>query len=587
MNRAKSLYSSAKTSNAAYLCSTKTTPRYNIEYFKRLVKNISHIKNILTSRQIEDPIFKEVYRDDFIDGCQKIQKLKRDLSKSISKAEDGTCVNEIEIENLSKEIKILEDKLFPIVSLLPNRVSPNTTEKNIIIEDLKPSAIDPTLVKYLNNIKLCYINNCYSKSVVGPNSHYYTGIGFKLQNAMQEYFLTNFLKKDYELFSGLSLIKSNCIFAANSCDQKNYANDACRILSSSPEISGIHLSETSRETLFAYSSLLQLGSTNEPKRLVAAGSSYRLGIDEFDSDNTKVAQYETVKTLSLCPSLSRISSKEFADTSEYIWSIYKDLNLPTRFVQCSNKELYDSEYEARRIDIWLPTRKRWFQVSRTALHTDYFTIRAGMKRGHVVDTTVYDGEILFAGIVENNQTSRGKFICPNILGEHFIGLSRQEQEEYLPYDKSEPVVLMSGYTEPISKLINVIQKRNLTKKGPSDPILGHSLRVKKNAGQEIYAKRVIVFSLFWFVYFNYDLEYLWHSYVPRFIRKFCYEKVHRYLTWPVYNWVIYPKDTRPKVFPTFEEHLQAWDNSINEQIEAFDVETQMVKHLPGLKKPSS
>lgn len=483
-------------------------PRFNKEFFKRLTKNLDQLKSQADKRNVAQSVsydLKQIKDDSnkFIKARESIEKLEKDIvtiQKQITGIRDG--------------LYEVEDRLMPVVLSLPNRTSSEVPDADTVIEEYKP---DPTtkdkLTKVLSHIKLSYINECYSKSVVGPNSHYYYGIGAKLQHGLSNFFTEELMDRDFIPVSGLNLVKSAVVEAANVNSHKNFMTDPCRILSKEDELTSFHLVESSREAFLGFITTLKPPSSTIPLKMVASGAGYRSGSYWFDSDDKKVSQFETCHAFILNSSIENYSMKEFNGTKDTIWDLYKLLELPSRLVHCSPENMLSNEYDSYRIDVWLPSKASWIQVSRISHYLDYLTLRAGMKRGHVIDSMVHDGQVLAAAIIENNQTSTGKFIIPSVIKNHMIHLDDDETKSYF----------REMNFSPKQTLINHQQKRYLVKK--KNYRLAHSKEAYKRMHRQDLGMVVLGFCCFFLCLV--DWKETWIVSFPDFIKRPLYDYIYR------------------------------------------------------------
>lgn len=530
-------------------------PRYNKEFFKRVVVKIDELNDLIEKRCPTQPPKITCDAKNLKNDVSKLIKLREQYEKLEKKTvTDGEALVNPKLEEIKTQLEPLEDRLLPFAVDIPNRYSKNVpTDGDILLDTCESDirAVNENLSKILSHIKLSYINKCYSKSVVGPNSHYYSGIGAKVQYGISDYFGEELESKDFVRLSGLCLTKSAVVEASNSNSIKDFKTDPCRIITEDDKYTTIHLVEASREALLAFITTIGPKTSNSSLRLMTAGAGYRSGTDWFDSSSNRVSQFETLHTLTLCPSMESHSMREYEETRSIIWTLYKRLKLPTRLMQCSLESMHPNEYDASRIDIFLPHSERWVQVARISHYSNYLTVRCGMKRGHIVDSMVFDGQALFAAIIENNQTSTGKFIIPCAIKKHMIHLNQNEQAEYFRKPSS-------GYSNisPSARVMNNYdQKRYIAKK--KSYVYGHSKfaeRANSGGRRRAYAG---LFCLIMLIYIRFDWVEIFARYFPRPLKRLSYDYLYR----PVRNiwWSITYTDPskKPKDL-TFDEKDWSW-----------------------------
>lgn len=529
-------------------------PRYNKQFFKRLEARAEQLEAHVTKR-CKNKI--NSIPDNFRNHARKLVKLKEKHDKAVS-----TASEEPDLEITKNQIQELEDLLMPFVVTIPNRLSKNVPNEDIIEDEIKSDFLEVEhLSKVLSFTKLSYINNCYSKSIVGPNSYYYYGIGSKLQHGLSGYFSDELEKRGFLPTSGLCLAKSALVEANNSIDVKDYMKDPCRILEKSAGFTTKHVVEASRESLLGFVTTLGPRSSNEPLRLLASGMGYRQGSDWFDSDDKRISQFGTVHILTLNSSIESFSMPEYIATKDIIWALYKNLGIPARLVHCSSDSMISNEYDAYKIELWLPSKKRWIQCSRISHYLDYITVRTGMKRGHIIDSSVYDAQILIAAIIENRQTSNGRFIIPNVIGDHMLALSDAESTQFFRQTPMSNPLIPSDPSYAVRKTLNNHQqRRHFSKK---NYVYGHSQKAYKHAYG--FSGKWLAFSLLGSFSLIVDWTEIWIQLVPKSLKRQLYDKIYRPVR-RVWWYLTYVEGTKkPEDLPFDKLDLKHYDKSMPER----------------------
>lgn len=492
-------------------------PRFNKEFFKRITANIQQLEAQIERRcKRPEPTLSPEHLIDLKNKSKKLVNFRERLEKShehdVQKYDDVLA-----------EVESIEDQIMPTVIRLPNRSSNITPATDQVVEEFKSDFMSKQgLSKVLSHRKLSYINHCYSKSVVGPNSHYYFGIGAKVQNALSDYFTSELERERFIPTSGLCLVKSALVEATNSSDSKEYFSDPARVLTDEHRYTTLHLTESSRESLVGFVTTLGQYTSNDPLRFMSSGSGYKTGTDWFDGDDRRISQYETLNTLTLNSSIEQYSMKEYLATKDIIWSSYKKLELPLRLVHCSLDTMLANEYDSHRIEVWLPSRQEWIQTGRVSHYLNHITIRVGMKRGHLIDSCVFNGQVLTAAIIENKQTSTGKFIVPDVLEEHSIHLTPEERHNYYRTSTSST---SSSESNPARVFLNHEQKRHYGKRNHP---FGHSHKASK-LRQQLggYRGPRIFIGFLLMVSIMIDWDETWYDYVPDSLRAFLFDYIYR------------------------------------------------------------
>lgn len=465
-------------------------PRYNKEYFKRLTANIDSLEEQVATRcknssdRLDKSSLLELKKDSgrFLELKDRIEKVKDDSQ---------LCDAVVALERV-------ENRLMPKVLSIPNRHSKLVPATDTTIGKVDSNCSREGVTRMLSHTKLSYINNCYSKSVVGPNSSYYFGIAARLHYGIRDYFVGNLEQNSFIPMSGLCLAKSALVEAVNGKNEKDYFTDPCRVVAEDSRYTTTHLVEASRESLVGFLTTLGHRNSNKPLRLLTSGSGYCAGSNWFDPDDRRASQFETVHTLVHTPSIEKYSMDEYHTNRDIIWQLYQNLGLPARLIHCSLSSMRSNEFDTHRVDIWLPSRSEWIETARISHYRDYITVRTGMKRGHMIDSTVYDSRALIAAIIENNQTANGQFVIPAVI------------EEYMPRHKKS--------------LINYEQRRHLVKRSY---LFGHSKRAAKNRTFRRNREITMAIILFVLLVMFLDWEVIWIDYVPTNMKRFLYDNIFR------------------------------------------------------------
>lgn len=502
-------------------------PRYNKHFFKKLSKNLDKSEHLIQKRAKGSHLLTSDSLRTLVNGSKELLELKETTENQISDDESNQ-----EQTALKVRLDELERRLMPIALAIPNRWSKDVPDNDLVIDNIKSDFLSKqNLFKTLSHTKLSYINNCYSKSVVGPNSHYYYQIGAKLQHGLSEHFMNQLEKKSFIPISGACLARSAIIEASNTNDHKDWSRDPGRVVAARELPTTIHITEASRESLVAFLTTLGHRSNDEPLKIVTNGANYRQGSAWFDSDSSKISQYQTVHAMIQSSSIETYSKQHYSEFRDDLWNLYKDLGLPFRFVHCSLDSMYNNEYDAYRIDVWLPSKQGWIQASRITHYLDYITVRSGMKRGHLMDSTVLDGQAIVAAIIENRQTSDGTFSIPSILQKSMPHLSRDELARYFnisgqPYEG----------TRSRRHLTNFEQRRHLVKK---NYYFSHSRKAWRISSMRVDTL-VTAYLLALYVALV-DWTEVWRSRVPRRMQRVIYDFIFR--PGRRFLWLIFFHDT--------------------------------------------
>lgn len=320
--------------------------------------------------------------------------------------------------------------------------------------------------------------------------------------------------------------------------------------------------EASRESLVSFITTIGPRSTKEPLRLLASGMAYRQGSDWFDSDDKRISQFATVHALTLNSSIENLSMKEYLNTKDIIWDLYKRLKLPARLIHCGPDSMISNEYDAHRIELWLPSRQKWIQASRTSHYLDYITVRTGMKRGHINDSMVYDAQVLVAAIIENQQTSTGHFIIPNVIKNHMPALSESESKHYFRKTQDLDQSKTLGSQVSAGKVANNYQqRRNFSKRSY---LFSHSKRAERNRNDRPLYKWMLAFGLWGFSYLI-DWDEFWIKFVPLWMKRILYNNFYRPTRRLIWRFTYNEETEKPEDTPFDQLDLEYYDKTMSQR----------------------
>lgn len=492
-------------------------PRYNAEYYRRLLANEEALKNTVARRGD-------------LSLLNKLDNFKEDVNEMLSLNKKENTTNEDK-----QTLWTQEEKVMSKVLAIPNKIHKSVADTENVVDVIKPRNKSDMPTKMLDYIKLSYINGCMYKSIVGPNSQYFFGLGAKLQLAILDYFSAQLeTKLNFDHFSGLCIVKSAVVEAVNSYEDKRFQDDCCRIKENPPALPdnvGEHVVETSRESCAAFVSRCHLNkSINTPLRLMSSGASYSSNHETDDKQIVK--QADIVYCMSLTSSKEKDSTLEFLSLRNLIWDCYRQLAIPSRIVHCGAPQLKSNEYDSYRVDTWLPSKGTWIPVARVSNYLDYITTRINMKRGHIIDATLVDSNVLVMSIIENNQEASGRFNIPACLKKHTIGVTEAEERDYFKCSVTKSL-LHTASTTSSTPLYNYTSRRYYNSHPGRRSLMAHSERFKKNMHPPGY-HTVLALTGFSLLVMMVDKKKFYDN-LPVFVQKFLYNYVLRFVIRPV-NW---------------------------------------------------
>ena len=270
-----------------------------------------------------------------------------------------------------------------------------------------------------------------ASSVVGSKWVYLKGQGALLENALVQFALDKLLRRGFELVLPPDVADIQLV-AACGFQPKDREGEVYRLADST-----LALAATSEILLAGLYAGRKIPKHQLPKRFVALSHCFRPEVGHYGSSARglfRVHQFTKVEMFSYClPQDSESIFEEFVALQQ---EIIQELELYGRLVAISAKELGNSAYRKRDVEVWFPMRRQWGEVTSASDCTTYQTSRLGIysidsSNGkkldlHTVNATALAVPRVIQALVENwteiGPEGKWKFKqLPKALNRFFIG----------------------------------------------------------------------------------------------------------------------------------------------------------------------
>ncbi|CAI2166324.1 17773_t:CDS:1 [Funneliformis geosporum] len=430
---------STKSQHTPYL-----SPHLNYKHFISNAKDIS--QNIINRNIKNANIFKvcSLY-ENFRNITTELNALRsehNELSKSANKTSflstEESRVNFIEsAKKLKQRIQQEESKLIEIENDLlkealkiPNDTHPNTPigkEENAklikrIGESIAPEGVTSlkdhlTLCKQLNLINLDQASN-----VTGSSWYYLMNEGALLELALIQYGIEKAIQKGFKPIITPDVIKSEFSDACG-FQPRDSENLSQNYFISNESSQNLILSATAEIPLAGLYSNKILSHKELPIKLVGFGRAFRAeaGARGIDTKGLyRVHQFSKVELFTF--TRHDQSDEMFEEIIKLQEEIYKDLGLCFRVMDMPTCELGASAYRKYDMEVWMPGRGRWGEISSASNCTDYQSRRLNIRYKsnttefvHTLNGTAIAVPRLIIALLENYQKDDGSVVIPKVL----------------------------------------------------------------------------------------------------------------------------------------------------------------------------
>ena len=370
---------------------------------------------------------------------EKLRAEQKKLGKKIassSEKEKSTLLEKAEkisndVKRLSEESQQKDDEFFDAWIKIPNIVNSSspvgkTDEDNKEIKkvgEAKNIKNPMTHLEIGENLGLIDVER--ASKISGSRFSYLFGDLVKIQFNLVSYTLNKLSEKGFNPTIPPVLVRENALFGTGF-----FPDDSDQVYEVQND--DLFLVGTSEVSLAALHTDEIIDMKNLPLRYAGYSTCFRREAGTYGKDTSgifRVHQFDKVEMFSFCdPEKSNEEHEQILAIEE---EILKDLEIPYRVVDVCTGDLGASAAKKYDIEAWIPSQKKYREVTSCSNTTDFQARRLNMRTKNEDGNTILHtlngtalavGRILIA-LLENNQQSDGSVTFSDDLGK-ILGVNK-------------------------------------------------------------------------------------------------------------------------------------------------------------------
>lgn len=291
----------------------------------------------------------------------------------------------------SKLQTMLEDKLFVQISNLPNYIHESVKDKQVLVEYLNPTKeieaadtdnfvvkSDPKFDHKEIMERLGLVNFSQATKISGRGWYYLIGDGALLEQALIQYALKKARQAGFEMILPPSIVKTE---VTNACGfMPRDTNNERQVYELANE--DLCLTGTAEIPLAALYSNHEFKSTDVPLDLVGLSRSYRAEAGAAGRDTRglyRVHEFTKVELFSWSFPDEKLSMEKFEQIVAFQKDFIKSLGLTARVLIMPHDDLGAPAYKKIDIEVLMPGRGTWGEVSSTSNCLEFQSRRLNSK----------------------------------------------------------------------------------------------------------------------------------------------------------------------------------------------------------------
>ena len=335
------------------------------------------------------------------------------------------------VKSLSEETQQKDEEFFDAWIKIPNIVNSSspvgkTDEDNKEIKKVgEPKSIKNPMTHLEIGENLGLIDVERASKISGSRFSYLFGDLVKIQFNLVSYTLNKLSEKGFNPTIPPVLVRENALFGTGF-----FPDDSDQVYEVQND--DLFLVGTSEVSLAALHTDEIIDMKNLPLRYAGYSTCFRREAGTYGKDTSgifRVHQFDKVEMFSFCdPEKSNEEHEQILAIEE---EILKDLEIPYRVVDVCTGDLGASAAKKYDIEAWIPSQKKYREVTSCSNTTDFQARRLNMRtkneNGNTIlhtlnGTALAVGRILIA-LLENNQQSDGSVTFSDDLGK-ILGVNK-------------------------------------------------------------------------------------------------------------------------------------------------------------------
>ena len=370
---------------------------------------------------------------------EKLRAEQKKLGKEIASASEKEKVILLEkaekisdkVKSLSEETQQKDEEFFDAWIKIPNIVNSSspvgkTDEDNKEIKKVgEPKNIKNPMTHLEIGENLGLIDVERASKISGSRFSYLFGDLVKIQFNLVSYTLNKLSEKGFNPTIPPVLVRENALFGTGF-----FPDDSDQVYEVQND--DLFLVGTSEVSLAALHTDEIIDMKNLPLRYAGYSTCFRREAGTYGKDTSgifRVHQFDKVEMFSFCdPEKSNEEHEQILAIEE---EILKDLEIPYRVVDVCTGDLGASAAKKYDIEAWIPSQKKYREVTSCSNTTDFQARRLNMRTKNEDGNTILHtlngtalavGRILIA-LLENNQQSDGSVMFSDDLGK-ILGVNK-------------------------------------------------------------------------------------------------------------------------------------------------------------------
>ena len=374
---------------------------------------------------------------------EKLRAEQKKLGKEIASASEKEKVILLEkaekisdkVKSLSEETQQKDEEFFDAWIKIPNIVNSSspvgkTDEDNKEIKKVgEPKNIKNPMTHLEIGENLGLIDVERASKISGSRFSYLFGDLVKIQFNLVSYTLNKLSEKGFNPTIPPVLVRENALFGTGF-----FPDDSDQVYEVQND--DLFLVGTSEVSLAALHTDEIIDMKNLPLRYAGYSTCFRREAGTYGKDTSgifRVHQFDKVEMFSFCdPEKSNEEHEQILAIEE---EILKDLEIPYRVVDVCTGDLGASAAKKYDIEAWIPSQKKYREVTSCSNTTDFQARRLNMRTKNEDGNTILHtlngtalavGRILIA-LLENNQQPDGSVMFSDDLGQ-ILGVNKLSKE---------------------------------------------------------------------------------------------------------------------------------------------------------------
>ena len=370
---------------------------------------------------------------------EKLRAEQKKLGKEIASASEKEKVILLEkaekisdkVKSLSEETQQKDEEFFDAWIKIPNIVNSSspvgkTDEDNKEIKKVgEPKSIKNPMTHLEIGENLGLIDVERASKISGSRFSYLFGDLVKIQFNLVSYTLNKLSEKGFNPTIPPVLVRENALYGTGF-----FPDDSDQVYEVQND--DLFLVGTSEVSLAALHTDEIIDMKNLPLRYAGYSTCFRREAGTYGKDTSgifRVHQFDKVEMFSFCdPEKSNEEHEQILAIEE---EILKDLEIPYRVVDVCTGDLGASAAKKYDIEAWIPSQKKYREVTSCSNTTDFQARRLNMRTKNEDGNTILHtlngtalavGRILIA-LLENNQQSDGSVTFSDDLGK-ILGVNK-------------------------------------------------------------------------------------------------------------------------------------------------------------------